>query len=192
MSARRLSTASLQVVIAATLACLCAGAGSASAHHYDHLLAPRQTCPGQTNMTLSAKQQRAAMRCMHDYARRKFGRARLAFNSDLFRSATGKSKDILRCDDFSHTACGRPADYWFRRVGYPGDCGGWWENIAWGSVLGNYGSVRTVMSRWLHSDVHRPNILRRSAKELGIGMARGSFHGYHDAEVWVVHFGYRC
>ena len=132
------------------------------------------------------------MRCMHKYARSKRNRQPLAFNSDLFSSSNSKAKDILRCNDFSHTACGRPIDYWFKRVGYPGGCGGWWENISWGSVQGGYGTVRAVMSRWLHSDSHRKNILRPAARELGIGVTRGAFYGYRDALIWVGHFGYRC
>ena len=63
------------------------------------------------------------MRCMTDFARRRAGMAGLADARALDRSALDKSGDILRCDSFSHTACGREFSYWMRRVSYlPAPC----------------------------------------------------------------------
>ena len=91
------------------------------------------------------------MRCMHNYARSKVGRAALRSTSLLASSSDAKSYDILRCQNFSHTACGRSMPYHFNRVGYT-FCSTWRvaENTAWGS--GSYGSVRSRMSGWLHSE----------------------------------------
>jgi uncharacterized protein YkwD len=104
------------------------------------------------------------MRCMHNYARRQAGRNRLAASSLLARSSDAKSADILRCQEFRHTACGRSLTYHFHRVGYTsGDCWGVGENIAWGS--GRYATVRSIMRARLHSDAHRGAILgSRSAR----------------------------
>ncbi len=161
---RRLALAAL------TTAVIAATGGTASATHYNHLLAPSTSCPNQTNTSLSASDQESAMRCMHNYARAKVGRAALRSNSLLASSSDEKSYDILRCQDFSHTACGRSMLYHFNRVGYT-SCSTWGaaENIAWGS--GSYGTVRSRMSGWLHSDGHRNNIL--STATSGLGSRRG-------------------
>lgn len=164
--------------------------GTASATHYDHLLAPSTSCPNQTNTSLSASDQERAMRCVHNYARAKVGRAALRSNSLLASSSDAKSYDILRCQDFSHTACGRSMVYHFKRVGYT-SCSAWGaaENIA--SWSGSYGTVRSRMSGWLHSDGHRKNILSSKYRDLGVGLRWGTLSGYDGAQVWTAHFGYR-
>ena len=48
------------------------------------------------------------------------------------------------------------------------------------------------MSRWLHSDVHRPTILKSRYRDVGFGVRKGTFKGYAGALVWTGHFGYRC
>jgi uncharacterized protein YkwD len=143
-------------------------------------------------MSAKASTQRRAMRCMHNYARVESGRRRLSLNADLASAATSKAKDILRCDQPSHTACGRRMTYWLDRVGYPGDCGGAWENYVWGTRAGSKASVRSLMSRWLHSKDHRPNILRSRAREYGLAFVKGTFQGYPNVHVWVGYMGYRC
>ncbi|MDQ3433148.1 MAG: CAP domain-containing protein [Actinomycetota bacterium] len=178
-------------LIALTTALLIATTGgTASATHYHHLLAPSTSCPNQTNASLTTTDQETAMRCMHNYARAKVGRSALRSNSLVANSSDGKSYDILRCQAFSHTACGRSMLYHFKRVGYT-SCSTWRaaENIAWGS--GSYGTVRSRMSGWLHSDGHRKNILSSSYRDLGIGLKKGTFKGYSGAQIWTGHFGYR-
>ena len=86
-----------------------------------------------------------------------------------------KAADILRCDEFSHEACGREFTYWIERFGYLG--GGCWragENIAWGT--GSVGSVRAIFRAWLHSSGHRENILGPFT-QLGIGLRVGKLEG---------------
>jgi uncharacterized protein YkwD len=81
----------------------------AEATHYDPLLAPLDRCGGskQTDTSLLASDQETVMRCMHNYARAKAGRSALASNSLLTSSSDAKTADMLRCGQFSHTACGR-------------------------------------------------------------------------------------
>ena len=165
----------------------------ADATHYDYLLAPSDRCggPKQTDTSLSTAEQEAVMRCMHNYARAKASRAALASNSLLTSSSDAKTADMLRCGQFSHTACGRETLYHVKRVGYTsGGCWGAAENIAWGS--GSRGSVRSIMSAWLHSDGHRNNILNSRYRETGFGLRKGTFQGYGGAQVWTAHLGYRC
>jgi len=47
------------------------------------------------------------MRCMHNYARGRVGRAALRTSSLLQSSSNRKTSDLIACG-FSHTACGRP------------------------------------------------------------------------------------
>jgi uncharacterized protein YkwD len=180
----------LGLVVLATAAFMTTTVGSASATHYDHLLAPSTSCPNQTNSTLSTTDKESVMRCMHKYARSKVGRPAHSSSSLLNNSSDAKSYDILRCQEFSHTACGRSMAYHFHRVGYT-SCSTWRiaENISWGS--GNYATVRSRMSGWLHSDGHRNNILSTSYRDLGLGLRVGTFKGYSGAHVWTAHFGYR-
>lgn len=130
------------------------------------------------------------MRCMHDYARKHGGRSRLGRPATLDRSAGRKSGDILRCDSFSHTACGRPFTYWIERSGYGHGCYGAGENIAYGT--GSFGTVRSIMNAWLHSSGHRANILRGSFEDFGVGLRIGTLDGNRGAHVWTAHFGDRC
>jgi len=67
---------------------------------------------------------------------------------------------------------------------------GWGENIAWGTR--SYGSPRRIKLSWLNSSPHRSNILKSSFRDLGLGMRKGTFRGYRNAQVWTAHFGYRC
>ena len=65
------------------------------------------------------------MRCMTDFARGHAGMAGLDDAGELDRSAGDKSDDILRCDSFSHYACGREFTYWMRaRRLHPGAAAG--------------------------------------------------------------------
>lgn len=131
------------------------------------------------------------MRCLHDFARRQAGSARLARIRLLARSSGAKSRDILRCDSFSHEACGREFTYWIERFGYGGRCWSAGENIAYGSP-GAYATPRIIMRGWLHSTGHRQNILRRIFTDFNVGLAIGELDGLPDTHVWTAHFGYRC
>jgi uncharacterized protein YkwD len=166
---------------------------TAQATHYNHLLAPLTKCGGsrQTDSSLPTSDQEAVMRCLHNYARTKAGRVALAANSMLTSSSDLKTADMLRCGQFSHNACGRSTLYHVQRSGYTsGGCWGAGENIAWGS--GTRGTPRSIMSAWLHSDVHRNNILNSRYREVGFGLRKGTFQGYSNASVWTAHLGYRC
>ena len=130
------------------------------------------------------------MRCMTNFARGHTGMGGLAEARELDRSAGDKSDDILRCDSFSHYACGRQFTYWMERVGYiPARCWRAGENIAWGS--GSAGTVRSIFVAWLHSPEHRANILGRFS-QIGISLSVGNLEGHSDAHVWTQDFGSHC
>lgn len=165
-------------------------AGSAQAVKVKRLMAPTDRCPGQTDAVAPVGTQEQAMLCLHNYARKRVGLGKLTLSGALFNSSSGKVGDILQCDQFSHSACGKDFLHWFEQVGYVGGCWKAAENIAWGG--GELGTARSIMKSWLHSAGHRANILSRSYRQVGISLQDGSLSGSGDARVWVAHFGDPC
>jgi uncharacterized protein YkwD len=166
-------------------------AGSADAVNLKRLTAPASACPNQTDPGLPEAKQERAMRCMVNYARQRAHRDGLDDVGRLDSSAGDKAADILRCNQFSHEACGRGFLYWIDRVGYT--LTGCWragENIAWGS--GELGTVRSIMKAWLRSPPHRVNMLSRSYDQFGVGLKVGDLAGTDGAHVWVTHLGSHC
>jgi uncharacterized protein YkwD len=155
------------------------------------LSAPVDTCTGADDPNAGVAAQEQAMECMINFARQQAGMPKLVDSGRLGGSAASKAGDILRCNQFSHEACGRDFLFWFRRAGYlSGGC--WWagENLAWGT--GNLGSVRSIARAWLHSPAHRANILGGEYREFGISLRIGPLSGAPGAHVWVNHFGNHC
>jgi uncharacterized protein YkwD len=154
------------------------------------LIAPPTACPGQSALTAPVAAQEEAMRCMADFARARSGLGELAESEELDRSAHDKAEDVVRCDSFSHFACGREFTYWLRAVGYIGEqCWHAGENLAWGT--GEYGSVRAIFRAWMNSPTHRHNILG-DYSQVGLGLITGELEGHRSARVWAAHFGSRC
>lgn len=163
---------------------------SARAMDLQRLIAPTDVCDNQTDPAASVEQQEQAMRCMTNFARDKAGLGNVGDVAELDRSARDKSDDILRCDSFSHEACGRAFTYWMERVGYiPAQCWRAGENIAWGT--GELGSVREIFRAWIHSPGHRENILGPYG-QIGVGLQVGRLEGRDDVHVWTQHFGSHC
>ena len=152
------------------------------------LIAPPSACPGQSDRAAGAAAQVRAMRCMTNYARASRGKQSLVAVRPLRRAARGKAADILRCDEFDHSPCGRDFTYWFERVGYAGRCTAMGENIAWGT--GSLGSVRAIFAAWIRSPGHRANIFGPYA-EIGIWVRVGTLEGNPGARVWTQEFGSR-
>ena len=126
------------------------------------------------------------MLCLVNRARVNRGLSRLAAPSSLAWAAARKSVDVIRCDEFSHEACGREATYWAVQAGY-GECVG--ENIAYAS--GPTATPRYIFRLWMNSQGHRENILRGSYDDIGIGMQVGEIDGVRGAHVWTQVFGIR-
>lgn len=129
------------------------------------------------------------MRCLVDAARRRAGLAPLAPSRKLARSAGRKSRDVLRCDDFDHEACGHDFAYWMKRVGYLGEACGVAENIAFGT--GSSATPRAIFRAWIGSPGHLRNVLG-DYDDLGVGLEAGSLDGEPAVHVWTQHFGRRC
>jgi uncharacterized protein YkwD len=181
------------LAIFALAAALIAASGcpaAVGAAPFDRLLAPARSCAGAARLHAPIRVQEQAMRCLTDFARVHAGLAPLADYPALNRSAALKSRDILRCDQFDHQACGRPFFYWMKRDGYL-DSGCWrvGENIAFGT--GERGTPRSIFEAWLGSADHRHNILG-PYRDLGIGLRVGTLGNVRHAHVWTQHFGKLC
>jgi uncharacterized protein YkwD len=154
------------------------------------LIAPAETCPGQTSLAATQRAQAEAMLCMTNFARAGAGLPPLSESTQLEISAQGKSGDVLRCGEFSHFACDRDFTYWMQQSGYIGEsCWHAGENLAWGA--GEYGSVRSIFRAWMASTTHRQNILG-DYREVGINVSQGAFESHRRASVWTSHFGSHC
>ena len=183
--ARRFATALALSLLALTLLATAAGARSLRS-----LIAPVSACSNQNDVGFSVAEQERAMRCMTNFARAKVGLPSLGDAAELDRSAAAKASDIVRCDSFSHEACGRGFTYWIGRVGYlRARCWRAGENLAWGT--GRAGDVRAIFSAWIHSPEHRKNILGRYG-QIGIGLTVGRLDDSASAHVWTQHFGSHC
>lgn len=127
------------------------------------------------------------MRCMAAFARDEAELEELALAEALSQSARRKSRDVIRCGDFSHFACGRDFTYWMKKTGYISSPR--WhvgENLAWG--VGEQGTVRSIFLAWMRSPSHRENVLG-DFDQIGIGLRTGAFAGSPKARVWTQHFG---
>lgn len=126
------------------------------------------------------------MLCLVNRARAAHGLPALSPSRPLVKAADHKARDILRCDEFSHEACGREFTYWMTHFGYRGCREG--ENIAWGS--GGLGTPASIFKAWMHSQDHRENILG-DYEDTGLGLQSGKLEGYDGAHIWTQEFGSR-
>jgi uncharacterized protein YkwD len=145
-----------------------------------------QACHGRNDGRASANAQERAMLCLVNHARSARGLPALVASKDLTKAADHKSRDILRCNQFSHEACDREFTYWMTHFGYEGCSEG--ENIAWGS--GGLGTPAAIFKAWMRSPGHRENILGPYV-DTGIGLQSGKLEGYGGAHVWTQEFGSR-
>jgi uncharacterized protein YkwD len=184
--ARKLSLIALALSLVGSVALPSAAAGAPKGA----LIASLAACPNQEDPAAPTAVQEQAMACMVDFARRRVGLNELVDEPALSQSAEDKTRDVLRCDEFSHSACGREFTYWMRQTGYTSaPCWRVGENLAWGT--GRYGSVRSIFTAWMRSPTHRANILG-DFEESGLSLAVGTLEGLSGTRVWTEHFGSRC
>jgi uncharacterized protein YkwD len=181
--ARKLALLALIALAAALGSAALASAATTS------LVAPASVCP-QSRLDAPAEAQEQAMLCLTNYARAQAGATQLEPTAELEESAADKSGDILRCDSFSHYACGREFTYWMRETGYlSAECWRAGENLAWGA--GELGTVTSIFRAWLRSTAHRENILG-DYTQIGINLKVGKLEGTRGVHVWTQHFGLHC
>jgi uncharacterized protein YkwD len=175
-------------ILAVSLAAICIAACAASQASAAGLMAPRGTCPEAPR---GAVAEEAAMLCLANYARAQLGEPALEPIAALEDSAAEKAEDIIRCDSFSHYACGREFTYWIRANGYlAAECWHVGENLAWGT--GEYGTVASIFRAWLRSPEHRENLLDPEFTQTGIDLTVGQLEGSRGAHLWTQQFGSHC
>ena len=112
------------------------------------------------------------MLCLVSETRERYGLPPLAQSIPLDESAVAKSGDLLRCNEFSHTACGREFTFWIRESGYmSAECWRVGENLAWGT--GELSTPQAIMNAWMNSAGHKANILKKAYREVGVGIRLG-------------------
>jgi uncharacterized protein YkwD len=120
-------------------------------------------------------QVKAAILCLTNRDRATKGLTALKENAKLAKAAMAHSTDMVQHRYFAHDAPDG-SHSWDRakRAGYmrPGE--GWTvgENIAWGTDV--RATPAQIHEMWMNSAPHRANILRRSFKEIGIGVVIGN------------------
>jgi uncharacterized protein YkwD len=118
---------------------------------------------------------RAAVLCLHNRDRAAAGLPPLKENAKLRRAALGHSDDMVERRYFDHDEPdGDGMVDRIKRSGYvrPGDAWSVGENIAWGTS--DLATAAEIHKAWMNSAGHRANILRRSFKEIGIGIVLGN------------------
>jgi uncharacterized protein YkwD len=148
-------------------------------------LASENVCPGRADETaLPAVQQQAAL-CLLNFARRQRALPPLAQSPLLSSSAAQRAADIVRCDQFSHTACGKRPDRYAIMRGYRGSFG---ENLFAGVPTLN--SPLAAVDAWLNSPHHRAIIFTQRWQTLGVALQYASnLEGVDNVAVWVSDFG---
>jgi uncharacterized protein YkwD len=117
---------------------------------------------------------RSAVLCLHNAERARHGLPRLRENARLRSAASRHSARMVGSHFFDHTTpAGLTMAARIRGTGYTSGAHAWsiGENIAWGS--GGLATAAQIHRTWMNSPGHRANILQRSFREIGIGIAPG-------------------
>ena len=173
--------------VASALVALSLLAAAPSSAEARGLIAPAGACKSVSGHGPQARSTKS-MLCFTNYARAKKGLKLYRLAGKLNYSSRKKAADILRCNEFSHGACGREFNYWIDRSGYRGCTVG--ENIAFGT--GPLGASKRIFIAWMKSPGHRRAILSRAYRDIGIGLKTGRMDGLSGARIWVQNFGGPC
>ncbi len=95
----------------------------------------------------------------------------LVENPVLMQAAQLKAQDMAQKSYFAHTSPeGKTPWYWFKQAGYRYSIAG--ENLAV-----SFSDSKEVTQAWMNSPSHRANIVRFNFKEMGTGVAVGTYKG---------------
>lgn len=168
------------------VALLLAGSADGGELSASALLGPASACEGALDARASAETQMDAVACLINQARAKQRRSQLGQSPALRRAATLKGRQVVSCNDFSHTPCGSSFTSTFERAGYRYSTVG--ENLyagPWGRV-----TPRDVVLAWLKSPGHRANMLAPGFRQLGAAPVRAPrLLGNQVSVVWTATFG---
>lgn len=182
MSRRR----TLRLLTAASAALTLAAAGAAPA---SAACANAGLEPTASNLDQVAQ----ATVCLVNQERTSRGLSSVSENSLLSRAARGHSDDMVARTYFAHDSLGGQSFMdRIRATGYLPSSGSWaaGENIAYGTS--SLGTPQAIVASWMGSPGHRANILNRSFREIGVGVAAGvPVAGRTTGGTYTHDFGYR-
>ena len=150
-------------------------------------------CPGADVVPTAAtlKQARAATLCLINRERTRRGLRVVHSQTRLRAAATRHSTNMVRKHFFDHSSpAGATAATRVRAAGYLRGASRFQlgENI--GAGEGVFGTPQEIVYAWMHSAGHRSNILRRSFRDVGIGIVAGTPTGGGGA-TYTTDFGVR-
>jgi uncharacterized protein YkwD len=135
---------------------------------------------------------RAAIVCLHNQVRARYGLPALKGNTKLRRAAEGHSSDMVGAGYFDHTSpSGSTMVDRILGSGYVRPSQGWMlgENLEWGT--GTMATPHGAMDAWMNSPGHKANILKRAYRDMGIGVSLGIPGGDAKGATITVDFGVR-
>jgi uncharacterized protein YkwD len=135
---------------------------------------------------------RAAILCLHNQIRAEHELPALRENKRLRKAALGHSRHMVADRFFEHTTpAGVTMVDRILNARYVREDEGWalGENLAWGT--GSYATPRGAVDAWMDSPGHRANILKRSYRELGVGVVVGVPVSDAAGATYTVDFGVR-
>jgi len=135
---------------------------------------------------------RAAILCLHNQIRAEHDLPRLRENKRLRKAAVGHSRNMVAKKFFEHTTpSGVTMVDRILKARYVREDQGWMlgENLAWGT--GSYATPRGAVQAWMESPGHRANIVKRSYREMGVGLVLGVPVSDVAGATYTVDFGVR-
>jgi len=135
---------------------------------------------------------RGAILCLHNQVRAEHRLPALREHRRLRKAAVRHARDMVRDGYFEHTTpTGTTMVDRILRARYVREDAGWalGENLAWGT--GSLGTPRGAVQSWMESPGHRANILKRSYRELGVGVVLGVPVSDAAGATYTVDFGVR-
>ena len=179
----------IPIAVLALVALLAPGVAAASAgKSADRECAHADAGPAAGNLD----DVRAAILCLHNQVRARHDLPLLRENPRLRRAALGHSRAMVGEGYFEHTTPdGTTMVDRILRARYARPNDGWTvgENLAWGT--GPLATARSAMEGWMNSPGHRANILRRTYRELGVGVVLGVPVSDEAGATYTVDFGVR-
>jgi uncharacterized protein YkwD len=135
---------------------------------------------------------RTAVLCLHNKIRSEHNLPLLREHKRLRKAALGHSREMVRDRYFEHTTPqGVTMVDRILNARYVREDQGWalGENLEWGT--GALATPRGAIDAWMQSPGHRANILKRSFREMGVGVVLGVPVSGADGATYTVDFGVR-
>jgi uncharacterized protein YkwD len=146
-------------------------------------------CAGADTPTSNVRVLQKTILCLHNVDRQ--GLSKLAWNGDLAKAASRHARDMASRHYFAHLSPERH-DHMDRiaATSYKPAAGCWTagENLFFSTGAS---SPRQLMSAWMHSPLHRQNIMRKGWHDFALGVATKSPSGDPDGLTVVALFGTR-